>query len=148
MGRPHTTGRFATRRELVEKIKFLYETTNLSMNAIAKNVHISPITCGKIVDDFDAAMEVQVSKKPRRAEKETDRPLTFEEMEAIDRMTENAKNVLGTCGHGWMPESLPVHLDPRTMNDVFASNDLDVEFVTRPVNLGKWARRFAEGPNS
>ena len=39
-----------------------------------------------------------------------------------------------------MPDSLPVHLDPRTMNDVFANDDQRIEYFDRPVALGKWAQ--------
>lgn len=139
MGRPLTTGRYDTREELVERIKHLYKYSPLTVNAISKIVGISPVTCGKIVDDFDAALPKQAPVE-RKAVPEKDRELTEAEMEAIDRMTENARNVLGHCGHGWMPETYKVHLDQRTLNDVFANDDdVRLQYLERPVSLGsKW----------
>lgn len=136
MGRRATTGRFDTRDELVDRIEHLYKNSRMSVAAIAGNVGISPATCGKIVDDFNAARPKQA---PMPRVRERDRALTVEEMEAIERMTENAKNVLGHCGHGYMPEACRVHLDPRTLNDVFADDDLNLAYMDRPVILGEYA---------
>lgn len=47
-----TTGRFDTRKELEEKVIFLYTTTNLSIEQIAKNVKVSAGTATTIIDTY------------------------------------------------------------------------------------------------
>lgn len=53
--------------------------------------------------------------KPTRYEKET---LTPAQIEAIDKMTENAKEVSGTCGHGYTFPDYPVHLHHSVLADL------------------------------
>lgn len=122
MGRRLTTGNFETRAELVEQIDSLYKNTRMSVAAIARRVGITPGTAGRILDE-EAGRGQRREWTPEKVVNVAERELTAEEMEAIDRMTENARDVLGTCGHGWMPETCRVHLDPRILNDVFANED-------------------------
>jgi hypothetical protein len=64
--------------------------------------------------------------KPTRYEKET---LTTAQIEAIDKMTENAREIgcSGTCGHGYALPSYPVHLHHSVLNDL---ERLDTSRVT------------------
>ena len=50
MSRPRTTGRFETRAELVERIRYLYFETDLSMSACAHNCRVSDPTANAIIE--------------------------------------------------------------------------------------------------
>jgi hypothetical protein len=50
-GRGLTTGRFNTRKELVDKILFLHEDTSCSCARIARNCEISETTVAKIIEN-------------------------------------------------------------------------------------------------
>lgn len=52
--------------------------------------------------------------KPTREE----RTLTEEQMQAIEKMTEGAKEVSGTCGCGYALPAYPVHLHHSVLNDL------------------------------
>ena len=47
-----------------------------------------------------------------------ERTLTAEQMRAIERMTENAREVSGTCGHGYTFPDYPVHLHHSVLTDL------------------------------
>lgn len=51
-GRRMTTGRFDTREELVEKVKFLHEHTSCSLSDIARNTEISVGTVSRILSNI------------------------------------------------------------------------------------------------
>lgn len=55
--------------------------------------------------------------KQQKLSKE-ERTLTGAQIEAIDRMTENAREVCGHCGHGYALPEYPVHLPARTMQEL------------------------------
>jgi hypothetical protein len=130
MGRKKTTGRFDTRGQLEARVVELYHSTTMNVNQIAAHCEVSPGTAYQILD---------VPLKKEAAKKEP-RVLTQAEMDAIEAMTEGAKSVLGTCGHGYAPDEHPVHLPRRVMNDLFFAHDLDEDYERRPVVLGaKWA---------
>ncbi len=44
--------------------------------------------------------------------------LTEDQIEAIDKMTENSKSVRGSCGHGYTMPSYPVHLPAHILNQL------------------------------
>ena len=50
MSRDLTTGRFDSRKELEEKVKFLYLNTNMSMAEVGQNVEVSETTVRNIID--------------------------------------------------------------------------------------------------
>lgn len=56
-----------------------------------------------------------MNMKPTRHERET---LTPNQIEAIERMTENAREVSGTCGHGYVVPACPVHLPHAVLNEL------------------------------
>jgi hypothetical protein len=53
MGRKRSTGRFETREELIEKIRFLYQVTDRNMSQIAENVGVAAPTVARIIDEMD-----------------------------------------------------------------------------------------------
>ena len=142
MARPKTTGRFATRSQLVERVRMLMKNGGMSDSAIAKSVGVSPMTVYWIMRSNEQIDDVTDSSMLEAKETSMkDRELTEAEMEAIERMTENAKQVLWTCGHGYSPDEHPVHLPRRVLDDVVHRHDLNVEFERRTPNLPpKWLR--------
>jgi hypothetical protein len=50
MGRPRTTGRFETRAELVERVRYLYFETDLSLSSVARNCRVSDQTANNIIE--------------------------------------------------------------------------------------------------
>lgn len=66
MGRRPTTGRFATREELVEKVVFLARISKLKTSEIAANCGISPPTVDNILKQASPAKSVaKTEPKPR-----------------------------------------------------------------------------------
>lgn len=47
--RPRTTGRFGTREQLEERVRWYYRNTNMNMSEIAKNCKISVTTVSNIL---------------------------------------------------------------------------------------------------
>jgi transposase len=130
MGRPKTTGRFATRQELLDRIWMLYENGGMSLNGIARSCKVSNTTVSHVIDAGERTATPDTRKK--RVKPDRDRPLTEAEMEAIDKMTENARDVLGHCGHGWMPDECRVHLPRREYDDVWNKHEADAAQYFRP----------------
>ena len=122
--RPKTTGRFRTRRELVEKIHFLWTVTSCNQSTIARNCRVSQPTICNIIDEkewkknsnpniTDAGDWMLITEAPDRdawiGEEFLD---PFEPLEHLDALS------LRSVGEGWMPDTLTVHLPWRVLHDL------------------------------
>lgn len=110
-GRPLTTGRFETRAELLERIRFLWQDTSCNQATIARNCHVSPPVVGKIIDarswnKSDDWRWLDYGDMCLYDEEEVKRHEPIEPKEHLSAPS------LATCGHGWMPEAspLPAHV--------------------------------------
>lgn len=60
-GRKLTTGRFSTRRELLDRIGFLYYSTACNVSQIAKSCGVSETVVHKLIDSH------QLTRRPDNA---------------------------------------------------------------------------------
>lgn len=60
VGRKKTTGRFATREELEEKIWFLWHCTACGINTIARDCEIAPLTVSKILEEKNCPPDIKL----------------------------------------------------------------------------------------
>lgn len=93
-GRPKTTGRFNTRRELVDRVRHLYFQTDMSVSSVARNCGVSQTTANNIIE-------------------------SKEEAEVIERTDygDDIKTIHDlSCGCGYMPDECIVHL-PQQIKD-------------------------------
>ena len=110
MGNLRTSGRFNTRAELVERVRFLYYDTSLRMSSVARNCGVSFGCANAIIDSRE--WEVLGAEDFQFTEHSTNKPeegaFTVEH-ERIDDQS---------CGHGYMPEPCTVHLPLRVLRDL------------------------------
>ena len=113
-GRPKTTGRFRTRREMLERIYFLWTSTSCNQAAIARNCRVSGTTVSKLIDKLgiekdedwrvlDQGDMMLYDENTVYPEIEEGKP--FEPAAHLDAVS------LRACGHGWTPGVSPLPVE-------------------------------------
>lgn len=115
--RPKTTGRFDTRSELLERVRFLWQDTSCNQATIARNCHVSAMTISKIINDRewekrDDARWLDYGDYQMAMERLPDDRPPIEPVEALSIYD------LQSCGEGWTPEPCFVHLPDRIKREL------------------------------
>lgn len=114
--RPKTTGRFSTRRELLERVRFLWQETSCHQAAIARACQVSDTTIHNIIKDREwKKVEDWIAQEMGDRKLAMEPPITDEPVamgEAIPTVHQES------CGAGYMPDACRVHLDSRTLNEL------------------------------
>jgi hypothetical protein len=105
MSRPRTSGRFKTRAELVDRVRFLYFETALSIGSIAGNCGVALMTVDSVIktrewetlsgDDYISALS-----------------------DAFDVDVHIDSRSLSACGAGYDFPLYPLHIPDRIKHDL------------------------------
>lgn len=118
-GRPKTTGRFRTRAELVDRVRFQWHYTPAKLSQIAHNCGVSP----GVVDSITLSREWD-SLEPHDylySDPADDGATgSLREQEAPDLAHLSHRRVIheDCCGHGYTPEPCSVHLPDWIKRDL------------------------------
>jgi len=120
-GRPKTTGRFDTRRELLERIRYLWEDTSCNQSTIARNCRVSAPTVSLIIDRTEWKKSDDWRWKDHN-DMELDREPPIDDGMYLGEPFEVDVNLdsrsLTACGSGYDFPLFPLHIPDRIKRDL------------------------------